>query len=336
MAAVDLHKAARTGNVHLLRVAAKASGFDINAVDDAGRTCLHEAAEFGHDIFVQALLDSIPAPNASLADRDGLTALHLASQGGRLACIQKLVVAPGIDVDAADGQGTRALHFAARGGHRTSVRSLLHAGAAISGGDTAGDTALHFAARGGHPVCVKELLQRDAWVDQSCAPLLEEVRVKQLSAVHKALQDWAAGIEGPSTCSVHVTSRLKRMVCKKVWVKNASGRSLELFVSHKRSMKEAVAQGFKGDQTQRWIPIDGSIDAAPEVTVKAGSIHQQRLPHGHMQCYVLDKSSSEVRVTAACPTDWQQLSLGDKQVPTGSCLVIGTHSVHSTLLTGGK
>jgi ankyrin repeat protein len=53
---------------------------DVNAVDDQGNTALIQAARFGHDEVVTALL--VAKADVSIKNNEGKTALMLAAEGG--------------------------------------------------------------------------------------------------------------------------------------------------------------------------------------------------------------------------------------------------------------
>ena len=115
------------------------------AAQDAPDERLLAAVRDGEVEVVRSLLEEGADVNA--ARGDGLTALHLAAEGGRQAVAEALMAA-GAAVDA----GTRIggytpLHVAARGGHGAVVLRLLEAGADPNARTTnSGVTALHLAA----------------------------------------------------------------------------------------------------------------------------------------------------------------------------------------------
>lgn len=75
-----LLRAAREGNADTVKALLANPGADVNGVDDAGNTPLLEAARFGHDDVVTALL--IARADTKVRNRDGKTALMLAAEGG--------------------------------------------------------------------------------------------------------------------------------------------------------------------------------------------------------------------------------------------------------------
>jgi ankyrin repeat protein len=89
-----LFRAAASGNADTVRSLLGSPNVDVNGVDEHGNTPLMEAARFGHD--------------------DVVTALVIAKA----------------DVNARNDQGKTALLLAAEGGHDETVRVLTQAGAA--------------------------------------------------------------------------------------------------------------------------------------------------------------------------------------------------------------
>ncbi len=85
--------------------------------------------------------------------------LLAAARDGQAEVVRSLLQ-DGADVNAAGGDGLTALHLAAEGGHRTVAEALLSAGAAVDAGTRIGRyTSLHVAARGGHGAVVAHLLE---------------------------------------------------------------------------------------------------------------------------------------------------------------------------------
>ena len=105
-----------------------------------------------------SLLVTAILPLAASADER----LLAAARDGQLEVVRTLLE-EGTDVNAARGDGLTALHLAAEGGHRAVAEALVAAGAAVDAGTRIGGyTSLHVAARAGHGAVVLSLLEAGA------------------------------------------------------------------------------------------------------------------------------------------------------------------------------
>jgi ankyrin repeat protein len=75
-----LLRAARAGNADTVRALVTSPNVDVNGIDEHGNTPLIEAARFGHDEVVTALL--IAKADAKAKNDEGKTALMSAAEGG--------------------------------------------------------------------------------------------------------------------------------------------------------------------------------------------------------------------------------------------------------------
>ena len=86
-----LLRAARAGNADTVKSLLASPNVDVNGVDADGNTALMEAARFGHDDVITALL--IARANVSAKNKQGKTALMLAAEGGHDECVRLLTQA---------------------------------------------------------------------------------------------------------------------------------------------------------------------------------------------------------------------------------------------------
>ena len=106
-------------------------------------TPLHEAANEGHRVMVQLLLDRGANPNK--AEKCGYTPLHKAAFHGHKDVI-KLLLDRGANPNKAEEYGYTPLHKAAMNGHKAVAQLLLDRGAEVNMQNKYGLTPLHIAA----------------------------------------------------------------------------------------------------------------------------------------------------------------------------------------------
>ena len=86
-----LLRAARAGNADTVRTLLASPNVDVNGIDEHGNTPLIEAARFGHDDVVRALL--IAKADLNAKNDEGKTALMLAAEGGHDETVRMLTQA---------------------------------------------------------------------------------------------------------------------------------------------------------------------------------------------------------------------------------------------------
>ncbi len=126
-------------------------GLDPNAVNSEQLTPLHLAARECHRTAAEALLSSGAHVDArDLTDR---TPLHLAADRGQTP-VAELLLAHGAQANVCDRNGVQPIHLAATSWYEPSqsiavgiIQTLLDASADINATDDRGDTPLHYAAR---------------------------------------------------------------------------------------------------------------------------------------------------------------------------------------------
>jgi len=130
--------------------------------DNRGRTALHRASQSGKLSQTIALLEQGAKINTE--DKDWRTPLHLAAQSGEKNVVRYLLKM-GADVHGADSDYQQALHLAAQRGYEEVIFGLLLGGANINARDARGRTALHNAAMNGHEQVIKVLVKEGANMD---------------------------------------------------------------------------------------------------------------------------------------------------------------------------
>ncbi|XP_064620515.1 osteoclast-stimulating factor 1-like [Lineus longissimus] len=88
---------------------------------------LHEGAKRGNLPFLQECLRNKVSVNG--LDKAGSTAIHWASHGGHMDCLQALLAVPNCQINVQNKLGDTPLHSAAWKGHPHIVEELLNRGA---------------------------------------------------------------------------------------------------------------------------------------------------------------------------------------------------------------
>lgn len=85
----DAHWDAKNGNVDALKVKMAEPGFDINDINQTGRSYLHDAADFGQVEVVRLLCSK--GANVNLQDKYGVTPLLSAISESHKDCVKVLL-----------------------------------------------------------------------------------------------------------------------------------------------------------------------------------------------------------------------------------------------------
>jgi len=132
------------------------AGVTLSAVDTAGRTPAHVAAEMGRTAALEVLHEL--GADMSVQDRKGCTALHCAAMLGQVeAAVLLARLLPKQAVDAYDHDGLRAIHVAARDNRPAVITALVGAGADLAVQDRDGRSPAHWAAAQGHDEALRQL-----------------------------------------------------------------------------------------------------------------------------------------------------------------------------------
>jgi ankyrin repeat protein len=153
-----LKDAAGNGDIGIVNFILKYAPSTANLIyGDA--SALLKAAEKGHTAVVEKLL-AAPGVNVNIKTRNaGATALYIAAQNGHTAVVEKLLAAPGVNVNLQTLKGATALYVAAQMGHTAIVEKLLAApGINVNLQAEAGVTPLLAAVWNGHTAIVEKLL----------------------------------------------------------------------------------------------------------------------------------------------------------------------------------
>ena len=137
-------------------------GADVDRKNNMGQTplMLACAGDFRTMEEVEtALLEA--GADASIADNQSRTALHMASQAGNKDII-RLLCDNGVDVNGSDQQGKTPLLLAAREGQNDMVAFLIENGADVNLVSNSQRSALYYATENGFTEIVEQLLMAGA------------------------------------------------------------------------------------------------------------------------------------------------------------------------------
>lgn len=123
-----------------------ASGADVNALDQSGRSAVFQVSLFGDVASLETLVAS--GAKVHLQDQQGLTPLHVAASNGHTLVVKVLLKA-GAMLDAKDNDGETPLAKAAGRSRLDVIAALIEAGASKEGAAEAADNDEVRAALGG-------------------------------------------------------------------------------------------------------------------------------------------------------------------------------------------
>ena len=128
------------------------------------------ACKLGRDADVLEMIRN--SHDVNQRDKNGYMGLHWAAFHGHYACIEALLTAKNLDVNAIDNLGGTALMKASFKGNTPVVNLLLSNGANVNMKDNKGMLALHFASERGHIECIDVLADNQANINESGNPLM--------------------------------------------------------------------------------------------------------------------------------------------------------------------
>ncbi|KAI8791068.1 ankyrin repeat protein [Biomphalaria glabrata] len=137
-------------------------------VDEAGRTALHWATEYGYvkiaHVLINASRDSSREVLLDMQDSKGQTPLHIACNCKREE-LASLFITLKCNLDLQDVSGNTALHRAVRMNLETVVFMMCENGVNVNATNSLHWTPLHEAARTGNVSILRVLIQRGANLD---------------------------------------------------------------------------------------------------------------------------------------------------------------------------
>ncbi|XP_013790759.2 ankyrin repeat, PH and SEC7 domain containing protein secG-like [Limulus polyphemus] len=126
---LKIHEAAKSGDLHVIKLLLKSDRKRTETVDERGWTPIHLAAAHGHVDIVKFL--ALEGADLVALDPSGYTAIHLAAMNGHTSCVEVLL-SLGCKVENVTSEGFTPLHLAVLNAHVDCSNLLLSVGADIS------------------------------------------------------------------------------------------------------------------------------------------------------------------------------------------------------------
>lgn len=179
-----LHRASEGGDLNTIEQCI-AAGYDLNFLDDEGRSPLFGAIKYDQSGAAKKLLDSGCDP--SIKDKKAYFPLLFAADKGANDMVTMLVDS-NADIEAMDRRTLTSLLLAASKGHADVVLTLITKGADINKPElSSGRTALYRASLSGHDHVVKILINGKADVNRKDRKQCTPLHAAAASAHHKCV-----------------------------------------------------------------------------------------------------------------------------------------------------
>ncbi|XP_076332970.1 uncharacterized protein LOC143237510 [Tachypleus tridentatus] len=125
---LKIHEAAKSGDLHVIKLLLKNDHKRTETVDERGWTPIHLAAAHGHVDIVKFL--ALEGADIAALDPSGYTAMHLAAMNGYTNCVEVLL-GLGCEIEYVTSEGFTPLHLAVLNAHVDCCNLLLSVGANI-------------------------------------------------------------------------------------------------------------------------------------------------------------------------------------------------------------
>ncbi|XP_015769656.1 PREDICTED: ankyrin repeat and SOCS box protein 3-like [Acropora digitifera] len=185
--------AAREGDEETLR-ALLADGAPCDVTDNRGWFPVHEAADKGHSICLQVLLDHKSDDLLNSRTYCGETPIFLATLKGHIDCV-KLLMAFGAQVNVMNDEEVDLLVAAVKGGNKECFEIFLSQNFDVNSQDVGGWGAMHEAAYAGRQDFIERLLSCSADIDiqnsDGATPLFTAAQYGRLTCLKLLLKKGA-------------------------------------------------------------------------------------------------------------------------------------------------
>ena len=139
-------------------------GISADHTDCAGRSVLHNAAQFNQVDMIRKLVGTLGC-SVDLPDHNGDTPLAIAARFNRFKCARELLIL-GANVSAENHAGSTPLFVCSHEGHTKVAKLLVDNKAQVNCTNITGDTPLLRASAYGHAEVVKLLIEHGGSVNQ--------------------------------------------------------------------------------------------------------------------------------------------------------------------------
>ena len=265
LVSAEIHDAALNGDsVKVKELLAKDPSL-LNAVNDIGRTPLHQAAVRGH-LELAAWLVKQGADVNRRENSYRLAPLHLAARGGYLEIV-RLLLKNGADLQARENDNENALYYAALGNNLELVKYLVGKGLKVKDSESsAGNTPLSIAVQNGNFSIASYFIQKGAdtqYKDKEDQTLLHIASWRGKQDMFKLLVQKGIAVNAPNNnkwTALHLVSTFGNLEAVKVLLAgkaDVNARTADglfpLFMAAKAGYKDIVqellAAGAKAGDT---------------------------------------------------------------------------------------
>ncbi|XP_067659391.1 ankyrin repeat domain-containing protein 50-like [Haliotis asinina] len=155
----DLQYAAKDGNLQLVKQLLSEGRTDIESIGEYGRTAVMLAAEKGHRVVFDVLVNA--GGSMTVIDDDGNNILHLACLGGNVDMVRAVLARNVVDINSRGQFGRTPVMVAAEKGCKGMYNMLVSFGGNEALVDADGMNILHVACLGGREDMVRYIITKN-------------------------------------------------------------------------------------------------------------------------------------------------------------------------------
>lgn len=261
-------------------------GFDVDDVDEDGKTALYRAVTAGH-FEVSKLLIENKAELLPTGDRDDL--VMQATKSGT-AAIVRLLADNRAYLQRADKKGEQPIHWAAREGHLETLQYLLQAGVSPNHQNSEGVEVIHRAAAYSDPQTVEMVLAHGGEVEAMAGAGMWQPLHFAAGGGHAAMVNYLVGSkaqidaedsQGAHPLYVAVTSGHAETVEALI------GNRADIFMGPENS-DGLISTPLQAAEELRWKSVE-------KVLLAAGAVSNQRVPAGRRRTNYIQTLKSWVK-----------------------------------------